>query len=156
MNIRYLPASIVQRVGALVVDALLFACLVLVPTTLIAWWFGPEARTYCEFRNGSESCRITPEALRYIRGVFWPIAAVFVLVYSRAIATGASIGKKATEIIVVDAETARPISYGRAVARTVLSVVSVAAFGLGLLMIVTNRERRALHDYIMRTRVISP
>ncbi len=153
---RHLPASLLQRAGALLVDALLFACLVLVPTTLITWWFGPEAKTFCQIRNGSESCSVTPEALRFTRSVFWPIASVFVLVYSRSIAQGASIGKKATEIVVVDAETARPISYGRALARTVLSVVSVAAFGLGMLLALTNPQRRTLHDYIVRTRVISP
>lgn len=153
---RHLPASILQRLGALLVDALLFACVVMLPATLISWWFGPDDFTYCEFQGRSESCSITPEALSYTRTVFFVLAALFVLVYSRTITNAGSAGKKATEIIVVDAATALPISYPRALGRTLLSIVSVVAFGLGMLVALTNRERRTAHDYVMGTRVISP
>lgn len=152
----YLPASVLQRVGSWLVDGLAFTCLVLVPSSLIDWWFGPDRPRECTIPGVAESCTWTPEALLFSRVSFWAIWTVWVLVYAFAIARSASWGKHATQIIVVDAETVRPISYGRAVLRTVLSFVSVAAFGLGLLVAFTNRDRRALHDYIMRTRVIAP
>jgi len=153
---RYIAATIPQRLGALLVDILIFCVSVALPATLASSWFGPAAFTTCTFVDGSESCSITPEALRYTRTVFYALTAVWVLAYSWTISRGASIGKRATEVMVIDARTGATIGYWRAVSRTVLSMISFAAFGLGLLLIFTNRDRRAAHDYIMGTRVISP
>lgn len=153
---RYIPATIPQRLGALLVDALIFCVSVALPATLASWWFGPAEFTTCEFTGSSESCSIAPDALRYTRTVFYALTAVWILAYSWTIARGASIGKRATEVMVIDARTGMTLGYWRAVGRTVLSMISFAAFGLGLLVIVTNRDRRAAHDYIMGTRVISP
>ena len=72
------------------------------------------------------------------------------------ITTGRSIGKRATETMVVDVASGQTIGYGRALLRTVLSVVGLAAFGVGLLFVLTNRQRRAAHDLVVGTRVISP
>ena len=51
---------------------------------------------------------------------------------------------------------ARRSPYRRAVLRTLLSAVSFLFFFLGMLIAVTNQERRAAHDLITGTRVISP
>lgn len=154
--VRYIPATWLQRFGALFLDVLVFIVCVAVPSTLASWWFGPETFTHCTFEGSSESCSMTPEAIEYTRTVFYLLTAVWVLVYSRSIARGASLGKRATEAIVVDARTGSPIGYRRALARTVLAMIGLAAFGIGLLIAFTNPERRAAHDLVMHTRVISP
>ncbi len=153
---RYLVATTMQRLGALMVDVLLFIVTVMVPATLISWWFGPPEFTTCEFVGSSESCTITPEALRFTRTAAYTLAGLWVFAYAWVIATGASPGKRATEILVVDAETGDTITYRRALARTVLAVLGLAFFGIGLLFSLTNRHRRALHDLAVGTRVISP
>jgi uncharacterized RDD family membrane protein YckC len=154
--VRYIRASFPQRLGALLVDGLLFLALVATPATLASWWFGPADFTNCEFVGSSESCSITPEALRFTRTVFYILTAVFIPLYARLISTGASIGKRSTECMVIDARTGLTIGYWRALARTVLSVIGVACFGLGLLFALANSQRLAVHDKIMGTRVISP
>lgn len=153
---RCIPASIAQRIGALLVDVLLFIVTVMVPATLISWWFGPSEFTSCEFVGRTESCSISPEALRFTRTVAYTLAAIWLPVYAFAITSGASIGKRATEVFVVDATTVDTIGFGRAVVRTSIAVVGRACFGLGLLVALTNRHRRALHDLVTGTRVISP
>ncbi len=157
---RYRRASFPQRIGALLVDVLLFCSLVAVPAWLISWAFGPGGITSCEaqWAGGSiadDSCVFDPEALRFTRIVFYGLFAIWAIVYSRSITTGSSIGKRSTEIMVIDTTTGDTISYPRALARTVLSVLSVAFFGLGLLYALTNRDRRGAHDMVMGTRVIS-
>lgn len=154
--VRFLPASAFQRFGALVLDVLVFIVCVAVPSTLASWWFGPDTFTSCTFEGSSQSCEMTPEAVRFARTVFWALTAVWVLAYSWWISRGTSLGKRATEALVIDARTGACISYRRAVTRTLLSMVGLAAFGLGLLVAYTNTERRAAHDLVMGTRVISP
>lgn len=145
-----------QRLGALIVDVLIFIVTVMVPATLISWWFGPPEFTTCEFVGASESCSITPEALRFTRTTAYLLAALWAFAYAGAITTGASIGKRATEILVVDAETGETIGYRRALARTTLAAIGLACFGIGLWFTLLNPHRRALHDLAVGTRVISP
>ena len=140
----------------MLVDCLLFTVTVAVPATLISWWFGPPDFTICTSTGSSESCSVTPEALRYTRTVFYILAAVFVLVYARSTARGASIGKRSTEVLVIDVENGATIGYARALVRTLLSIVSFGLFGLGFFFALTNDKRRTFHDVLTRTRVISP
>ena len=151
---RYRRASFPQRVGALMVDSLLFFTLVAVPAWIISWIFGPGGMTGCESLV-DDSCAITGESLRFTRTVFYALWAVWVLIFARSIAAGASAGKRAVEIMVVDVTTGETISYKRTIVRTMLAVVSVAVLGLGLLWSLTNKDRRAAHDLVMGTRVIS-
>ena len=152
---RYVPGSVAQRLGSLLVDGLLFVCTVAVPATLASWWFGPEEFSTCVIRGSSESCSITPEALRYTRTVFYGLAALWLLAFAALIRNGASVGKKATETMVVDATTGDTIGYGRALVRTLLAVLGLACFGIGLLAVLADRRRRALHDRVVGTLVIS-
>jgi len=151
---RYRRASFPQRIGALMVDALLFFCFVAVPAWVISWAFGPGGFDGCD-TIVDETCTISSESLRYTRTVFYGLWIVWAFVFARSISRGASVGKRAVEILVIDATTGETISYKRALARTVLSVLSVACVGLGLLWALTNKERRAAHDLVMGTRVIS-
>ena len=153
---RYIPASILQRLGALMVDVLLFIVTVMVPATLISWWFGPEDFSSCEFVGNVERCSTDPDALRFTRTVAYSLAALWIPAYALAITTGASIGKRATETRVVDASTGETIGFARALARTLIAVVGLGFFGLGMIVALTNRQRRALHDFATGSRLISP
>lgn len=153
---RYIASTTVQRLGALAVDILLFIVTVMVPATLISWWFGPPELTVCEFSGSSESCSITPEALVYTRTVAYVLATFWLFAYAGVISTGASPGKHATEIMVVDAMTGNIIGYRRALVRTIVAVLGLVCFGIGLLFTLTNPRRLALHDVVVGTRVISP
>lgn len=153
---RFLPATVMQRLGALVVDILLFIVTVMVPATLISWWFGPEDTVTCEFIGSSESCTTNPDALAFTRRVAYALALIWLPLYAWTISKGSSIGKQSTEAMVIDMETGETISFGRALVRTVIAVIGFAAFGLGLALMLTNRRRLALHDILLGTRVIAP
>lgn len=153
---RYIRASFPQRVGAVLVDSLLFVVTVAVPATLITWWFGPPDFVVCEFSGSNESCKMSPDAIRYTRTVFYLLASVFIFVYAAFVSQGATIGKRSSEVLVVDNDSGATISYGRALIRTLLSIVSLVVFGLGFFFAFTNNKRRTLHDVLTKTRVISP
>jgi uncharacterized RDD family membrane protein YckC len=67
-------------------------------------------------------------------------------------ACGQTIGKMAAQIRVI-AEDA-PLDPSRAIRRTLLSAVSLGAIGAGFIPALLDREHRALHDRVARTRVV--
>jgi uncharacterized RDD family membrane protein YckC/predicted RNA-binding Zn-ribbon protein involved in translation (DUF1610 family) len=66
---------------------------------------------------------------------------------------GATPGKSLLGLVVRDVDGATPIGYSRALLRLLGYVASSAVLGLGFLLILLSRDRRALHDRIARTRV---
>lgn len=152
-----LPVTVPQRLGSWCFDGLIVCITVGTPAFLATWWFGPDSLQQCDFVNGVEQCSgLTPEALRFTRTAFWVFAAVFFLAYTRLTTLGRSIGKRATESAVVDGVTGEYIGYPRAALRTLVAILGTVAFGVTLLWMFTNRERRTLHDLAAGTRVISP
>ncbi|BDG03813.1 hypothetical protein AMOR_28090 [Anaeromyxobacter oryzae] len=91
-------------------------------------------------------------------GVTLPVAVgtvILLLVYQtlcHALA-GATLGKWIAGLRVVGPDGARP-SLGRSTGRAILSVVSVAVLGLGLLLALFTVSGRALHDLLARTWVV--
>jgi uncharacterized RDD family membrane protein YckC len=69
-------------------------------------------------------------------------------------AFGQTLGKALFGIVVVSAD-GRPIGYGRAFARLLTLPYALFPVGLGLLWAVLPPAKRAWHDYISATRVIS-
>ena len=69
-------------------------------------------------------------------------------------AFGQTLGKHLFGIVVVSAE-GQPISYGRALARLLTLPYSLLPLGLGLLWSALPPDKRAWHDYISATRVIT-
>ncbi len=67
--------------------------------------------------------------------------------------TGQTLGKMATGLRVVD-RAGRPPGFLRAFARGTLGALGVALAGLGLLPMVFDPARRALHDRVFRMRVV--
>jgi len=67
---------------------------------------------------------------------------------------GATPGKMACGLIVVRSDGS-PLTYGRAVGRHFADILSGLTLCIGYLMVAFDQEKRALHDYICDTRVIS-
>ena len=82
-----------------------------------------------------------------IIGIPWLYSAGF-----EASAARATPGKRQARLVVSDAQGAR-IGFGRASLRFLGKAVVLATGGLGLLMIVVDRKRRAVDDFIAGTRV---
>lgn len=88
----------------------------------------------------------------------WPVALFLVgmkLSYASVFTAlgGQTIGKMAAGIRVVSMDDSG-VSPGAAVRRTLVSLVAVAAAGLGYLPGLVGRERRAIHDRVSGTRVV--
>jgi uncharacterized RDD family membrane protein YckC len=88
--------------------------------------------------------------------LFWLVALPIVWCYF-AVAESSSLqstcGQRALGMIVTD-KSGRPIGLGRATARLLLNVLSVASFGVGYLMIAFMPKKQALHDWIAGTLVL--
>jgi uncharacterized RDD family membrane protein YckC len=67
---------------------------------------------------------------------------------------GATLGKMALKLKVVSADGS-PISYGRSTGRYFAKILSGIILGIGYLMAIWDPEKRALHDRICNTRVIT-
>ncbi|MBC7661344.1 MAG: RDD family protein [Chitinophagaceae bacterium] len=68
---------------------------------------------------------------------------------------GATLGKKAFSLEVVDHQTGEHISFWRGFFRDVIGKnVSLLSLGIGYLMAAFNKDKRTLHDYIFDTRVV--
>jgi uncharacterized RDD family membrane protein YckC len=67
---------------------------------------------------------------------------------------GATLGKMAAKIKVVTADGGR-VTYARALGRYFSKILSAAICGIGYIMAAFDEEKRALHDRICNTRVIT-
>jgi|SRR5687768_4113481 len=103
----------------------------------------------------SRSARVEMTALQPV----WPwligYLAFIGLVYAGYFTgtTGQTLGKMAAGVRVVDA-AGQPPGYARAFARAVIGTVGVLAIGGGLVPMLFDPARRALHDRMFRTRVV--
>jgi uncharacterized RDD family membrane protein YckC len=103
----------------------------------------------------SRSARVGIEALQPT----WPwlvgYLAFLGLVYAGYFTgtTGQTLGKMAAGLRVVDAG-GQPPGYARAFTRAVIGTCGVLAAGAGLIPMLFDPARRALHDRMLRTRVI--
>ena len=152
-----LLAAYWQRVGAFMLDALIFVVTVALPATLAVWFWGEGGLVVCNFEGDVEVCPEIPPGDRLLsRVVFYSLGTLFFLWYSRAIGHGRTVGKRATECKVIDAETEATIGWRRGALRTAAMAVSAIPLGLGFLWPLWDPQRRTFHDMIAKTRVISP
>lgn len=132
------PALALERAQAAAVDALLFGAL----SVVVLYFTGRAARV--------DVTALAPG---------WPGLALFLglllLFYTGYFTgtTGQTPGKLMTGLRVVGT-SGRPPSYLRAMARALLGVVGIALAGLFLVPMAFDPARRALHDRLLRTRVV--
>ena len=67
---------------------------------------------------------------------------------------GATPGKKFVHIKIVDAQTFEDISNKQAITRSLGYIPSTLLFGLGFIVVIFRKDKRALHDLIASTAVI--
>ena len=91
-------------------------------------------------------------------GFTWGLLAVIVFPMAYFIicegACGQTLGKRLFSLVVVSAE-GQPIGYGRALARLLTLPYSLLPVGLGILWAALPPAKRAWHDYISATKVVS-
>jgi len=84
------------------------------------------------------------------------VAVVMFLYHTCAVAlAGRTLGMGAFSLHAVDANTARVPTTGQCVRRAFFYIVSLAAFGLGLLYALIDAERRTAHDILSGTVVVT-
>ena len=67
---------------------------------------------------------------------------------------GTTPGKRLVGIKIVDAKTYKDITNKQAITRSLGYIVSTLPFGIGFLMVLFRRDKRALHDLLANTVVI--
>jgi uncharacterized RDD family membrane protein YckC len=132
-----LPAG---RAVAALIDAL-----ILVPIDLVVIYF-----TLRLCRLGLQDLTVLPAVPLLL--FFLILDGGYLLAFTAA--GGQTIGKMAMGLKVVGRDGDSP-SAGRALVRTLAWIVSVAPLGLGLLPAAFDADRRALHDRVAGTRVVS-
>ena len=129
-----------RRLGALAVDALLFGGIDLAVLYLTLRIVGLQV----------DELRVLPA---------WPLVVFLGLMKVAYVAVftamgGQTIGKMAMQIRVVSADN-RTLSGAAALRRTLASLVSVVTGGLGYLPGLVGRDRRAIHDRLAGSRVVT-
>ncbi len=151
---RYRSAPFVQRAGAVVLDAVVAFVCVPVPVQVYFLLTG-RGGLQCTWNGNTEVCLTDPADARLSRIMFWTLATVFALAFSWAVSRRRTLGQAAVGIRVADATTGAPVSFGRAIVRTLAMVVSLVPLGLGFWWALVDRDRRTWHDLIARTTAIA-
>ncbi|MBS2026831.1 MAG: RDD family protein [Deltaproteobacteria bacterium] len=153
LTVRASPASLWRRVGAWLVDLA-----VLSPFGLA---YAKGAQVLMKHpppptqNTGLDYLVNRVDAYHGLIGPTLALAGVVLLVYSALFhgMGGRTPGKRLFGIRLVDG-TGRPPSLARSLIRAILSLVSLGALGLGYLLALFTRRRRALHDALSGTYVV--
>lgn len=150
------------RFGATLIDGFMFS----VPAYVLWLAFVPSLLTddrfeLCENEFGQqEFCNpVTASDFRGIfaaMAIFWVATMVGAIVYVGWLdgRSGQTLGRRATGIRVVDADTLQPIGPGRAVGRHLLKILSAMPCYLGFLWMLWDDRGQAWHDKLVNTMVI--
>lgn len=126
-----------RRLGAVIVDNIVMTIVLVVPVML---YYG-DAYFETESFAGPLDFWLTFVLPLVLTIGFW-------------VKWGATPGKMALNLQVIDAHTGRKIGVGKAILRLVGYVISALPLGLGLLWIAFDRKKRGWHDMIAGTVVL--
>ena len=129
-------SGLLRRLAAGLYDGLLVIALLVIPTLLAMALRGGEP--------------IPPGNLLFQALLLLTAGAFFTWFWSHG---GQTLGMRAWRLR-VEQQSGAPLSLGIALLRFVISLVSVAAFGLGLLWILFDADKLAWHDRATGTRVV--
>ncbi|MCK6552863.1 RDD family protein, partial [Myxococcota bacterium] len=141
---------VVRRVGAMFVDGLVVGAMAIAPAVL---GLVGAPIPLASFLDPDPLSGLLMSGALVVPAI---VLAIVVLVSSgvaHAVA-GRSLGKLVLGLELVEAKTGAPASRPRALVRAVLSLVSLALFGLGYLWVIVDRRSRALHDVLSGTVVV--
>jgi uncharacterized RDD family membrane protein YckC len=136
-------ATVLARFGAVFLDGILIDLVVLGP---IMVFYGVGALTITGRSHMSPVLQIFATAAQYLIPALYEIIMVAQF--------GATLGKMAAKVQVVTEDGAR-LGYGRSTGRHFAKILSSLILGIGYLMAIWDPEKRALHDRICGTRVIT-
>lgn len=135
MTIRVETAPFLKRLAALFYDSLLLLALLMLATALAFWLKGG----------------VVPAQSPWFRLYLLLVAGLFFVGFW--VAHGQTLGMQ-TWRLRVQRRDGQPLGWWQALWRFLLAVPSVGLFGIGLLWILIDRERLALHDRLSGSRVI--
>lgn len=143
-----IPASLPRRLGAIVYDSfLLFAVLFAANLPLIA--FQPDHEAIEENEKMHESVLLGDGALYQLY-----LALVIILFFYWFWRMNKStLGMQAWRLT-IEGLDGSSVTFGQAVIRVVVSVLSWLAFGAGFLWILIDKDKLAWHDKASRTRIV--
>lgn len=143
-----------QRVGAWLIDSVIGFAFFL--PGVIALFAGPrEINFRADGHSGPGFYEEPTAATMAIAGLLILAGViVYVVIYSRMLGKGATIGRKAVGYRILDERTMQPIGTGRAVGRYFATILSTMPFYLGVLWPLWDAEKRTFHDMIVKTRAI--
>lgn len=159
-----LPATFVQRAGAVLLDAAVgFVC---VPVPVSAFFTFSTRRFETCVRTGKsvvidgqevfvETCTADVANQWLSRIMFWTLLTLYVLALSWWISRRRTLGQRATGTAVVDEQHGTRIGFRRALLRTLAMAISAAPLGLGFWWALWDRRKRTWHDMIAGTKAIS-
>ena len=128
------------RVGAAIIDALI-TCLITIP--LVVWIYGWEYFESVKPVQGPADFLIT-----------WVLPSIAVILFW--LKSQATPGKMAVSVVVVDANTGGPISFGQAIGRYLAYFVSIIPLGLGIFWVGFDSRKQGWHDKLAGTVVVRP
>lgn len=129
-------ATFFKRLAALFYDSLLLIALLMLATALVFWLKGGVVQAHSLF----------------FRLYLLLVAGLFFVGFW--IVGGQTLGMQSWRLR-VQRRDGRPLGLWQAIWRFVLAVPSVGCFGIGLLWILIDREKLALHDRLSGTVVVS-
>lgn len=129
-------ASFFKRLAALFYDSLLLIALLILATALAFWLKGGAV----------------PAESVFFRLYLLLVAGLFFIGFWMA--GGQTLGMQ-TWRLRVQRQDGRPLGFWQALLRFLLAVPSVGCFGIGLLWILIDRDKLALHDRLSGTVVVS-
>jgi uncharacterized RDD family membrane protein YckC len=148
-----IPARGVRRAIATLLDMLIFTgltALLMLPVARDIDWVEALA-SYDQFTDAVSD----PAWISHAAGIIGLWVALwwiyFVVSWGKA---GASPGKWLLGLRIIDYRQRYPIGFGRATLRLLAYMVSSLTLGIGHLLVLFRRDRRALHDILAGTRVV--
>jgi uncharacterized RDD family membrane protein YckC len=136
-------ARVLARFCAVFLDGILIDIVVLAPMIIL---YGFAALTPAGRQQVPAGLNVLFTVLQYLIPALYEIIMIAVF--------GATLGKMALKLKVVTADGG-PIGFGRSTGRHFAKILSAFILGIGYLMAIWDPEKRALHDRICHTRVIT-
>ena len=152
LSFTYVYASFPRRVAAAAIDLTILA--------ILSFFLLQPFLDFLGFREISESAKNAAQSVAIVRayGLWWILTVVIAWLYFALQEAGAkqgTIGKRIMGVMVFTSSEAR-LSFRKASLRFGAKLVSIATFGVGLLLPLFNPRHQALHDMICRTVVLQP
>lgn len=131
------PAGKMERVLAFLLDNVLYGSATKLATAIIA----------ISFKRGPGFVWLSASAATFVFLVYWIYPAYY---------NGQTLGKKVFKLRMVRTKSATELSFLQILFReTIGRVASTIPIGAGYFMIIFRKDRRALHDMMAGTRVVS-